>query len=247
MPVNSEPGEITHGHLLDGRVRFAQPRAGFRTGIEPVLLAAAIPARAGQRVIEAGTGAGAALLCLAARVPGVSGLGVELDGEMAALARTNAAGNGFSTLEILTGDILAYSASGTFDHAFANPPYHPADGTPSPLAARKTAKMATVGLFGAWIGRLSDALRAGGTLTLIVPAAALTACLIGMQDVGCPAASLLPLWPKPNREAKLLMLRGLKNRKCALRLLPGLVLHAANGDFTPEAEQMLRGGAALEL
>src|ERR1700712_4723911 len=103
MPVNSEPGEITHGHLLDGRVRFAQRRTGFRTGIEPVLLAAAIPARAGQRVIEAGTGAGAALLCLAARVPGVSGLGVELDGEMAALARTNAAGNGFSTLEILTG------------------------------------------------------------------------------------------------------------------------------------------------
>jgi tRNA1Val (adenine37-N6)-methyltransferase len=247
MPVNSELGEITSGHLLDGRISYAQPRIGFRTGIEPVLLAAAIPARAGQRVIEAGTGAGAALLCLAARVPGVSGVGVELDGEMATLARANAAGNGFSGLEILTGDILAYSTPGTFDHAFANPPYHPAGGTPSPLTSRKTAKVAPAGLFAAWIGSLSDALRTGGTVTLIVPSAALTACLIGMQDVGCSPAVVLPLWPKPNRDAKLLMLRGLKNRKIALKLLPGLVLHSANGDFTPEAEKLLRDGAALEL
>ena len=48
--------DITHGHLLDGRVRYAQPAKGFRSGIEPVLLAASIPARAGQRVLEGGTG-----------------------------------------------------------------------------------------------------------------------------------------------------------------------------------------------
>ena len=60
------------GCLLDGRVRYAQPASGsdgYRTGIEPVLLAASIPAQAGQRVLEAGVGAGAGLICLAARVP----------------------------------------------------------------------------------------------------------------------------------------------------------------------------------
>ena len=61
----------TDGHLLGGRVSYAQPREGFRSGIEPVLLAAAIPARPGEHVLEGGSGAGAALLCLAARVPGL--------------------------------------------------------------------------------------------------------------------------------------------------------------------------------
>ena len=70
--------DVTEGHLLGGRVRYAQPRVGYRTGIEPVLLAAAVAARAGERVLEAGCGAGAGLLCLAARVPGITGLGVEL-------------------------------------------------------------------------------------------------------------------------------------------------------------------------
>src|SRR5277367_7136876 len=81
--------ELTEGHLLGGRVRYAQPRDGFRSGIEPVLLAAAVPARAGERVLEVGSGAGAALLCLAARVSGVVGLGLERDAALAALAADN--------------------------------------------------------------------------------------------------------------------------------------------------------------
>ena len=109
---------LTHGFLLNGRIRYAQPRSGFRSGIEPVLLAASIPARPGQRVIEAGTGAGAALLCLAARVPGIIGVGVERDPAMADLARANAADNGFNALTFLTDDIAARSAPGLFDHAF---------------------------------------------------------------------------------------------------------------------------------
>ena len=87
-------GGRTGGYLLGGRVRYAQPRQGFRSGIEPVLLAAAVPARAGERVLEGGTGAGAALLCLAARVPGVHGVGIERDGTLVSLARRNASANG---------------------------------------------------------------------------------------------------------------------------------------------------------
>ena len=87
----------TDGHLLDGRVRYVQPRHGFRSGIEPVLLAAAVPARAGDRVLEGGSGAGAALLCLAARVPGVRGLGIEQDPALVTLAKRNAAANGWPT------------------------------------------------------------------------------------------------------------------------------------------------------
>ncbi|MBL4768768.1 MAG: methyltransferase, partial [Rhodobacteraceae bacterium] len=45
-----------------------QPRKGYRAGIDPMLLAASVPAHAGQSVLELGCGAGAAILCLATRV-----------------------------------------------------------------------------------------------------------------------------------------------------------------------------------
>ena len=249
----TEPADrqTTSGSLLGGRVRYEQPREGFRSGIEPVLLAACIPARGGQRVIEAGTGAGAALLCLAARVPGLSGVGVERDSAMAALARDNLAANGFDGLDIVAADIEHARdhglAAGSFDHAFANPPYHAAGGTPSGMAAREAAKRAHAGLFGVWASSLGALLRPRGTLTLIVPASALPACLLALDAANCRAVTLLPLWPKANREAKLVLLRGIRHGRGSLRLRPGLVLHAAAGGFTPEVDAILRDGAGLPM
>lgn len=239
--------DVTQGSLLGGRVRYAQPRTGFRSGIEPVLLAACIPAQPGQRVIEAGTGAGAALLCLAARVRGIAGTGVERDPEMAALARANAAENGFDRLDFLTAAIEERRAAGPFDHAFANPPYHAPGSTPSPLAARESAKRAQDDTFTLWAASLAAVLRPRGTLTMIVPSGALSDCLRAMQDADCPVAMVLPLWPKPGREAKLLLLQGIRHGRRATRLRPGLVLHAEQGGFTPEADAVLRYGSALGL
>ncbi|MBN8529898.1 MAG: methyltransferase, partial [Caulobacterales bacterium] len=63
--------------LLGGRVRLRQPARGYRAGLDAALLAAAIAARPGQRVIEAGCGAGGALLQIAARRPESLLTGVE--------------------------------------------------------------------------------------------------------------------------------------------------------------------------
>ena len=100
--------DLTEGTLLGGRLRHAQPRHGHRTGLEPVLLAASIPARPGQRVLEAGTGSGAALLCLAARIPGLQGLGLERDPAMADIARANIAANALPGLAVETADLTAW-------------------------------------------------------------------------------------------------------------------------------------------
>jgi tRNA1(Val) A37 N6-methylase TrmN6 len=239
------PIDSTEGTLLGGGVRYAQPREGFRSGIEPVLLAAFVPARAGEQVLEAGCGAGAALLCLAARVPGVGGTGVERDPALVALAAANAVANGFAGLRFVPGDVLAGDPGGTFDHCCANPPYHPGGGTPSPLAERESAKRAGPGLLGAWTAALGQRLRAGGSLTLILAAAGVPEVLAAMAASGIGGAVLLPLWPKPERAAKLVLLRGVKGGRAPFRLLPGLVLHRADGGFTEPAEAVLRAGAGL--
>lgn len=240
--------DITSGHLLDGRVIYAQPRSGFRTGIEPVLLAASIPAQPGDHVIEAGPGAGAALLCLTARVPGVSGIGIERDAGLAAMAAANAAANLMKDLTFHAGDVAMFDAgTNRFDHAFANPPYHAASGTVSPFQRRAAAKQADAGLFSIWAERLARTLRHRGTLTFIVPPSQVPACLIAMAAASCQADGLCPLWPHADEAAKLVLLRGIRNGRGTLRLLPGLVLHQPGGKFTEAADAILRSGGELRF
>jgi tRNA1Val (adenine37-N6)-methyltransferase len=238
---------ITEGHLLGGRVIYRQPATGFRSGIEPALLAASVPIRPNEHVLEAGTGAGAALLCLSARVPGVRATGVEIDATMAGLAAANACANGFTGIEVIADRIETAVFDRPFDHAIANPPYHPPNGTASPDATRETAKRASDTLMTTWIGRLSGALRHRGSLTLIVPAGMIPPCLAAMMQYHCPCTDLFPLWPKTGLPAKLVLLRGVKNARTPMRIAAGLVLHNADGSFTAAAQAILSAGAALTL
>jgi tRNA1Val (adenine37-N6)-methyltransferase len=238
---------ITEGHLLGGRVIHRQPATGFRSGIEPVLLAASVPIRPNEHVLEAGTGAGAALLCLSARVPGVRATGVEADTAMASLATANARANGFTGIEVIADRIETAVFPHAFDHAIANPPYHPPDGTASPDAAREAAKRGSGALMATWIERFGGALRDRGSLTLIVPAGMVPPCLAAMTQSRCPCTDLFPLWPKTGLPAKLVLLRGVKNARTPMRIAAGLVLHDPDGSFTAAARAILADAAALTL
>ena len=237
--------QTTAGTLLNGRIAYAQPQTGYRTGIEPVLLAASVTARAGDTVMEAGTGAGAGLLCLAARVPGITGFGVERDGALAALARSNAAANGFTSLAILEADLLALPAGPLLDHAMANPPWHLADSTQTDNAQRDAAKRGRPGLIASWAQALGKRLRTRGTLTLIVPARALAESLAALGQAGCGSPSVMPLWPATGREARIVLVQGIRGGRGGARMMPGLTLHDTPLTYTPAAEAVLRGGGAL--
>ena len=97
VPMTAEvESETTEDAVLGGRLILRQPRRGHRVGHDAILLAAATEARAGEHVVELGAGVGAAGLALAQRVPGVRVTLVEIDSALAALARDNAARNGFA-------------------------------------------------------------------------------------------------------------------------------------------------------
>ncbi|RZM35083.1 MAG: methyltransferase domain-containing protein [Sphingomonas sp.] len=236
--------EATQGTLLGGRVRYAQPRDGYRTGIEPVLLAASVPALAGELVIEAGTGAGAGLMCLAARVPGVRGIGVEIDPAMAELARANVADNGLAGLTILTGDVTAVALPPA-SHVMANPPWHDPRSTASPLARRRLAKQESAGIE-AWVAALARALTAGRSLTMIVPPA-----LAIRATAVCAAAGLgggvdMSLAPKAGRLPKLTVVQRWAGTSGTAQERQ-IVLHDEGGAYLPAIDGVLRGGDRLGL
>ncbi|MBR0658285.1 methyltransferase domain-containing protein [Neoroseomonas oryzicola] len=232
--------------LLGGRVRLRQPAQGFRAGLDAVLLAAFVPARPGDRVLEAGCGSGAAFLCLAARVPGLEVTAVEREPAMAALARENAAANGVAAT-VEDGDVADVALArrlGPVEHAFANPPYWPG-GTPPPGAIRRAATHEGASGLDAWARFLAAALKDGGTASLVLPAARFDAGVAALRDAGCGATTLLPLAPRAGQAAKRVLIRARRGGRGPATLLPPFVLHEADGRFTAAAESVLRDAAPI--
>jgi tRNA1Val (adenine37-N6)-methyltransferase len=229
--------------FLDGRVKVAQPQTGFRSGLDAVMLAAAVPALSGQAALELGAGSGAASLCLATRVSGVTITAVEQDEALVALGRANAAANAvdcrFAPVDIFA---LPAELKRDFDQVFANPPFH-GEGQVSPDPARAAALMDH--------GKLSDWLKlglqrtvSGGFFTAILRADRLNQALAALPGRGLCA---FPLWPRLGEAPKRVIVQVRKSSNAPFCLLPGLVLHADDGSWTPGADAVLRRGNALAL
>jgi tRNA1Val (adenine37-N6)-methyltransferase len=242
--------DLTDDAFLMGRLHLLQPRQGYRAATDPVLLAAAVPALPGQAVLDLGCGAGAASLCLAARVPGLRLAGLEVQPGYADLARRNAARNGVD-MQVEVGDVaqMPRALRRAFDHVIANPPYYPARGTPSPVATRDIALRAETPI-AAWISAGLTRLAPGGWLSLILATPLLPEALAAPPPRSGSAA-VLPLAPREGRAAPRVILQARKGGRAEFRLLPPFVIHAGpahDGDresYTPAANAVLRGGESL--
>jgi tRNA1(Val) A37 N6-methylase TrmN6 len=237
--------ETTRDQFLNGHLTLRQPRKGFRSGLDAVMLAAAVPARASDKVLELGAGAGVASLCLAARARCAIN-GVDIDATLVALANENAANNDFADrVGFEQGDALSLPPwlRREFDHVFSNPPFHRSDGQISPSAARVRA-MQDHDKLGKWLDAGLKRTASNGTLTMIVRADRLRDLLARAPEHG---VAVFPLWPHGVEPAKRVILQIRKGSHAQSVILPGLVLHEEDGQFTREANAILRGESHLRL
>jgi tRNA1(Val) A37 N6-methylase TrmN6 len=240
---------VTQDSILGGRIVLRQAVGGYRAGMDAALLAAACDARPGARLLEAGCGAGGALLAAAARRAETRFTGVERDPAAAALARRNAQDNALADrVEIVEADIGAgFRPLGLepFDAVMANPPFFDDPGAlRAPSPAKRGAWMADGGL-SAWTGFLSKAVREGGTITLIHRADRL-ADLLALLAPKAGSFQVRPVHSHADAPAKRVIVRAIKTGKAPLILLPPLVLHPRQGaKHTDEAEAIFRGEAGL--
>jgi tRNA1(Val) A37 N6-methylase TrmN6 len=237
----SAPGRTTDG-FLDNRLRIDQPRDGFRAGHDSVLLAAAVPARASDTVLELGSGTGVASLCLAARVA-CSVLGVEIDPELVVMANENAARNGMAPrVRFVAADVGDFVPEGArFDHAFFNPPFHPPAGHVSPVPARDRATRDSDDALAVWTRRACELIASGGSVTLILRADRFEAWGEGARG----AIEAIPLLARRDGLPKRIIATLRPGGPAGLVLRPPVVLHREDGRPTEAAEAVLRRGAGL--
>jgi len=245
LPLHSEDS------LLGGRLRLRQPTSGYRIAIDPVFLAAAVPAGPRDAVLDIGCGVGAAALCLAVRVPSCRVAGVELQRDLVRLAGDNIVLNQLSVhVSVMQGDLLNLPprlAPGAFDHVMANPPFLETGRATAPTDPGKAiAQLEGDADLAAWIRVALAMVRAKGSLTFIHRADrldALLALLVGKAG----EITLYPLWPGPGKPAKRVIVRARKQIASPTRLLPGMILHEDDGAYTAAADAVLRGAAGLEM
>lgn len=235
--------------LLGGRVSLAQQAAGYRAAVDPVLLAAFTAAVAGDRVLDAGTGTGAAALCLAARVGGVRVTGIELRPEIAELARGNAARNGVDgRVTVVEGDVLRPPDAltpGGFDRVMMNPPYLKAGAASVPPdAAKAAANVEGEARLADWIGFAHAMLAPRGVLTVVHRADRVDEILARLHG-RFGGVVLFPLWPRAGAAARRILVAATRDGRGPAALAAGLVLHEADGRFTAAAEAVLRDAAPL--
>ena len=251
IPISEQNSEEPADFLLNGRVRLLQPAGGYRAAIDPVFLAAITAAADGERVLDIGTGTGAAALCLAVRVPGVAVVGLEQRADACAFARRNAALSGVAErVTVVEGDLLAPPdtlGSAGFDRVMMNPPYLKAGAASVPPDDWKAAaNVEGAAQLADWVRFAGRMLKPRGTLTMVHRADRIEDVLHTLRG-RFGSLVLVPLWPKPGVEAKRLLLVARKGGRAPARLTAGLTVHKAEGGYSPEAERVLRDAEALSI
>lgn len=237
--------------LLDGRVTCFQPNHSYRAAIDAVFLAASVPARQGDCVLDIGAGVASAALCLASRCPDVHVTGLEIQDVLVALAQDSIQASGLSgRVDMIAGDLL--SAAGTlkdcsFDHVMANPPYLAAGGGNEPEdEIKRTATIEGPAVFRDWVMFANRVLKPRGTVSFIHRADRLDGLLADIR-LRFGAIVVYPLWQRAGKPAKRVLIQAQKGVATPLHLSPGQVLHLEDGSYTAETTAVLRQAQAIDL
>lgn len=247
-------GNTTRNEYLGGRVLIQQPKIGYRAGVDPVLLAASVPACAGQSVLELGTGVGTAALCLAERVAGLTVSGVEIQPEYAELARQNGQLNKVD-FNVHTADLAKLPPEikqQRYDHVIANPPYFDrTSGHAATDMGRETAMGEDTPL-PVWLDIAARRVAPKGFVTFIHRAERLN-CLLSYLPSSLGSVQVQPLQPRKGRDSHLLILRARHSGRSPLRLHAPICMHEGafhaedRDDYTPEIRAVLRTGDSLPI
>lgn len=225
------PSQITLGpdetldEFMGGRLRVIQSGRGYRFSSDAVLLAEFVSTRAGDLVVDLGTGCGIIPLLLLLTRPLRHAVGLEIQPDLAGQAFRNARLNGLAhRMSVIQGDlrhppIAPFSA----DVVICNPPYRqPATGRINPNLQRAIARHELLASLDDILGASRRLLREGGRLAVIYAAVRLVDLLIRMRGFGLEPKRIRLIHPAPEAEAKLVLVEASAGGRRGIRILPPL-------------------------
>jgi tRNA1Val (adenine37-N6)-methyltransferase len=243
-----ESDETVDG-ILGGRLRIIQKRRGYRFSLDALLLAHFADLREGDDVIDLGTGSGVVALILADRYRCGKVLGIEIQEALAVMAERSAVINGLGgRVEIRRGDVRlpeTICPPRSFDAAVFNPPYRRlGSGRTNPNPEKAVARHEIDGDAGDFLAAAGYALREGGRVYAIYPAARMVEMLCRMRSCRIEPKRLRIVHSCPGGAGIFALVEGVKRGREELAVLPPLFIYGEKGGYTGEMTAILRALSA---
>lgn len=244
---SSEKRETRDDSLFDGRLICRQFSRGYRFSIDSVLLAHYPRIKKNERILDLGTGTGVVglILCYRYQKLDISITGIELQKDLAALARQNIGLNTFENFfSIIEGDVLdcrSLLEPETFSLIISNPPFYPSgsgrmSAHPEALAARHQNEAGLT----PFVDAAAFALQNRGRAVWINPAETVVELLQCLTDKQLTPKAIQFIYSFPEAEsASLVIVEAIKNGGAGTKIEPPLnIFDCPGGDYTKAVQSM---------
>lgn len=241
--MNRDP-ELTSDTFFNGAISVKQPLRGYRFSIDAVILGNLAPVEAGDRVLDLGCGCGVIPLIICYRHPEIMKIfGIEIQDELSGFARLNAVENSMDQkICILDKDLktlLPKETGGPVDLIVCNPPHFAANsGRINPDSQRAIARHEIAVTLSDITAAASRMLKPAGRLTVIFPSERLTDLLFAMRNAGIEPKHLRLIHPRPETEAKRVILTAIKGKSPGFRVDPPLFIRTRPDKYSDELNTM---------
>lgn len=230
--------------FLGGKLKLYQPKEGYRFSIDSLLLANFIASKDNDRVIDLGTGCGIIPLLLYCTKKFSSILGVEIQKELAALARKNIAINGAeSRIEIIEEDFRHFAScydGEKFSIVISNPPYRKLNsGRLNPRQEKAIARHEISCTLEELIAATTKLLSPKGRFYFIYPAHRLAEILTWLRRFLLSARRIAFIHPQAGRQATHFLIEGAFISPLNLTILPPFFIFNPDGSYTAQIEKIL--------
>ena len=243
--MDSSTTQITRDTLFNGRLSCKQSVHGYRFSVDAVLAAHFCRTGANDVLLDLGCGSGIIGLILAYRYPQVHVIGLEIQPELAELARLNIADNNMDLrFSIIRDNLCAVSRClkpESFDLVVCNPPYREtSSGRISPSDQRARARHQIDAGLDDIIRAAAFAVKNRGRVVLVYPARRSMSLIAALKNKNLEPKRLQPVYSYPeSSEATLVLVEAVKNGGEEVALLaPFYIYEFRDGPYSQAMQEM---------
>ena len=238
MTNNLKPGERLDDLQIKG-YEIIQSPGRFCFGMDAVFLSAFAKVKAGECVLDLGTGTGILPILLAAKTKGKHFTGLEIQEESADMACRSVRHNRLEEqIDIVTGDIKEASqifGKGSMDVITTNPPYMiGGHGMANPESAKAIARHEVLCTLEDIIRESARILKAGGRFYMVHRPERFVDIMAYMRQYKIEPKEIRFVCSHNNEMPKLVLIKGVKNAKPFLKIKENLNIYDKDGNYTEE-------------
>ncbi|MCD7863501.1 MAG: tRNA1(Val) (adenine(37)-N6)-methyltransferase [Lachnospiraceae bacterium] len=235
--------ELKAGERLDDLQRnglsIIQKPGKFCFGMDAVLLSGFAAAKAGERVLDLGTGTGIIPILLSAKTKADQLVGLEIQHESAEQADRSVRLNGLEDrVKIVEGDLREAAGlfgAASFDVVTSNPPYMiDSHGLQNPNEALAIARHEILCSLEDVISQTSKVLKPGGHFYMVHRPFRLAEMISLMVQYRLEPKRMRLVYPRVDQEPNMVLIEGVRGGKSRMTVEKPLIVYGENGKYTSE-------------